>query len=283
MTTLVLKNNLPSISNLNNYIQYVMSIPNLNETEERKLFEEFKYKNSLASAQTLILSQLKTVVRIAYSFKNYGIPQEDLIQEGNIGLMKAVKNFDITQKVRLYSYALLWIKAEMQSFILKNWKLVKIGTTKNLKKLFFNFRQTQKEMIDSGISKNQMYSHIAKKLNVEEAEVKEIEAYFNGEDYVLSEDFEDSDTNTLQTQLVEYKTPQDFFEEAHDLEVNAESISNALKSLNKNQREVIKFRYYDEEKKTHKEISKILGISSERVRQIEMEALNKLKQQMITV
>ena len=144
----------PLVKDVNSYNSYVMTIPNLSHKEAKELLNKFKIEESIQAAQQLILSQLKTVVHIARQYKNYGLPEEDLVQEGNIGLMKAVKNFDTSREVRLYTYSLLWIKAEIQSYVLKNWKIVKIGTTKNLKKLFFNFRKIQKEMIDLGISKN---------------------------------------------------------------------------------------------------------------------------------
>ena len=224
------------------------------------------------------MSQLKSVVRIAYKFKNYGISQEDLVQEGNIGLMKAVKNFSLNHQVRLYSYSIVWIKAEIQNYILKNWKLVKIGTTKNLKKLFFNFRKIQKEMIDQGIDKKEMYSYMSKKLNVNKNDIQDIESYFSNDDCQISEtDSYSNDDFHVQAQLVEYETPEKITQNNLDGKFYQEKLLNALDLLNEKQKKVIKLRYYEEIKKTHKEISKILGVSSERVRQIEDEALIKLK------
>ena len=278
MTQLILKDNLPAVSNFSNYVQYVMNIPNLSEKEERSLLEDFKNNNSLNSAQALIMSQLKTVVRVAYTFKNYGMSQEDLVQEGNIGLMKAVKNFNLNHHVRLYSYSIIWIKAEIQNYILKNWKLVKIGTTKNLKKLFFNFRKIQKEMIDIGIDKKEMHSYVSKKLNVDKSDIQDIESYFLSDDYQISDGFNDFDDDSLvQVQLIENETPEKITEKNMDTEYYEKKIFTALDSLNDKQKQVIKLRYYEDIKKTHKEISKLLGISSERVRQIEEEALIKIK------
>ena len=278
MTQLILKNNLPAVSNFSSYVQYVMNIPNLSEKEELSLLEDFKKNNSLTSAQTLIMSQLKTVVRIAHTFKNYGISQEDLVQEGNIGLMKAVKNFNLNHQVRLYSYSIVWIKAEIQNYILKNWKLVKIGTTKNLKKLFFNFRKIQKEMIDQGIDKKEMHSYISKKLNVEKSDVQAIESYFLNDDFQISETINDTEDDfSVHAQLIEHETPEKITQKNMDGNYYQKKLFNALDSLNDKQKAVIKLRYYEDIKKTHKEISQIFGISSERVRQIEEEALLKLK------
>lgn len=276
---LIFKNNTPSIHNYSSYVNYAMNIPNLDIKEERELLTDLKINNSLQSAQTLVLSQLKTVIRVVNNYKSYGLPSEDLVQEGNIGLMKAVKNYDLSQDVRLYSYAIFWIKAEIQNYILKNWKTVKIATTKNFKKLFFNFRKTQKEMIDKGIAKSETYKYVSNRLNIPEADVKEIESYFINEDYSISEDYlNDQDENKItQIQLIEYNSPDKIVEKTHDLEVYNKSLSKGLESLNKNQQMVIQMRFFEDDKKTHKEIAQNLKISSERVRQIEVEALNKLK------
>jgi RNA polymerase sigma-32 factor len=276
---LILKNNTPTIQDYSSYVQYAMRIPNLNIQEERHLLEDFKINNNLQSAQSLVLSQLKTVVKIVNGYKNYGLPAEDLAQEGNIGLMKAVKNYDLSQDVRLYSYAIVWIKAEIQNYILKNWKMVKIATTKNLKKLFFNFRKTQKEMIEKGISKSETYKYVSKKLNVPESDVKEIESYFINEDHSIAEDFsgDDDDIQNYQIQLIEHNSPDKIVEKSHDLLVHNKSLNKGLESLNEKQKAVIQMRFFEDEKKTHKEIAQTLKISSERVRQIEVEALTRLK------
>jgi RNA polymerase sigma-32 factor len=263
----------PSVQNFNAYKSFVASIPNLNENEERELLSKFKLNNCLESVQKLILSQLKTVVYLAYQFKNYGLPEEDLVQEGNIGLMKAVKNFDLSHKVRLYSYALIWIKAEMQGYILKNWKLVKIGTTKNLKKLFFNYKSVQKELIDQGVAKNQIVNKISEKLNVDIEDVREMSQYFGSDDLII--DLEKEDSPILQ--IAHDTTPELSYMESHDAEKASVELQKAIKELNENQQKVINFRFFEEDKKTHKEIAKILNISSERVRQIEVEALNKMR------
>ncbi len=266
---------MPPISSFEAYKSYVKSIPNLSEEEESKLLIEFKENNCISSAQKLILSQLKSVLYIAEKYRGYGLPQEDLVQEGNIGLMKAVKNFNPIHKVRLYTYALIWIKSEIQSFIIKNWKLVKIATTKNLRKLFFSFKETQKELIQNGVSKNELLSSLSKKLNVSESEAKEMQLYFNSEDFYLES--EQDDENSIGYQLPYYQTPETEYEEKHDQQFYLNKIQSEISTLNEKQQKVLQYRYYSDPKLTHKEISKLLNISSERVRQIEMEVLDKLK------
>lgn len=280
MNDLILNNvNFPLVNNFYAYKKYAMAIPNLTEEEEQQLLKKLTLENCLKSAHTLILSQLKTVIYLAHKYKNYGLSEEDLVQEGNIGLMKAVKNFDMKHKVRLYTYAILWIKAEMQSFILKNWKIVKIGTTKNLKKLFFNFKSIQKEMIDLNIDKRKMVETISQKLNVSPEEVREMEKYFSNSEVQI--DIYNEDDEKPVFELIEDKTPETLYIENIDTEKENILIKKAFSVLNDKQIKVIEMRYYQEEKKTHKEISKILGISSERVRQIESEALLKLKKELV--
>lgn len=275
----IVNQNIPAVQDLNAYIRYAMSVPNLTADEERQLLEELHYHKDMSAAKVLILSQLKTVVNIARQFKSYGIPEEDLIQEGNIGLMRAVKNYDISQRVRLYTYALLWIKAEMQSYILKNWKIVKIATTNNLKKLFFNLRSIQQEMIGLGLEKKDVEKYIAEKLEVPEEDVKEMTQYFLAGDVplLLEEQNSDDEKPVYQHQLIEYRTPEsEYFQKTnqHDEE---EFVKQSLANLTDRQKEVISRKYLKEDKMTHKEIAEELGISSERVRQIENEALAKLR------
>lgn len=282
MNDLVLNNvsfPLPLVNNFYAYKKYAMSIPNLTEEEEQQLLNNLTLEHCLKSAHKLILSQLKTVIYLANQYRNYGLSEEDLVQEGNIGLMKAVKNFDTKHKVRLYTYAMLWIKAEMQSFILKNWKIVKIGTTKNLKKLFFNFKSIQKEMIDLNIDKRKMVDTIAQKLNVSVDEVREMEKYFTNSEVEL--DIYNEDDEKPVFELIDDNTPEKAYIQNIDTEKENNLVKKALNVLNPNQVKVIEMRYYQEEKKTHKEIAKLLGISSERVRQIENEALLKLKKELV--
>jgi RNA polymerase sigma-32 factor len=271
-----IKTNLPAIQNFNAYKLYVKNLPAMSPADERDLLEKFKNENDLKSAQQLIMSQLKTVLHVAFQYRNYGLPEEDLVQEGNIGLMKAVKNYDLNYQVRLYTYALVWIKAEIQGYILKNWKMVKIGTTKNLKKLFFNFKQIQKEMIDENISHQQLTQVVSKKLNVSEEEVREIEQYFASEDMTIDLN-EDDESAGMKLDLSHEHTPEKHYMQVHDEGKRHQMLTQALANLTPRQSDIVKMRYFDENKKTHKEIALTLGISSERVRQIENDALKKMK------
>jgi RNA polymerase sigma-32 factor len=264
---------MPPISSFEAYRFYINNIPSLSEEDEIALVKKFKEENCINSAQKLIISQLKTVLYLASKYKGYGLPQEDLVQEGNIGLMRAVKNFDLKYNVRLYTYALIWIKSEIQSYILKNWKIVRIATTNNLKKLFFNFKGTQKELMDLGVSKQELIRNLANKLEVTESEVIDIQSYFTFEDISI----EDNNDENKPFDIAYDKTPELEYEEKHDNFVIEENLKKGIEKLSSNQKEVLRLRFYEEPKKTHKEISTILNLSSERVRQIEKEALDKLK------
>lgn len=263
---------MPPISSFEAYKHYVNSIPSISEEDETSLIRKFKEDDCISSAQKLIISQLKTVLYIASKYKGYGLPQEDLVQEGNIGLMRAVKNFELKHKVRLYSYALIWIKSEIQSYILKNWKIVKIATTNNFKKLFFNFKGTQKELIDLGIPKHELIKNLALKLGVSEHEVLDMQSYLY-DDIQLGHETEDG----LEFDIPYLQTPELDYEEKHDSLFMENALKKGMEALSEKQQQVLKLRFYEEPKKTHKEISELLNVSSERVRQIEVEALNKLK------
>lgn len=253
---------LPSISNLNNYISYVNQIQPLTQEEEFNLSVK-KDGGDLRAAQLLILSQLKTVVYIAKNYLNYGLPLEELIQEGNIGLMKAVKRFDSSNKVRLYTYALIWIKAEIQEYIINNIKLVKIATTKNLKKLFFNYRKNR-ENIEEGI--NRQEEKIIKKLGVNKEEINDVKNIFI------------SDTNIEDVEISTDNSPEKIYLEKEKC-LLMDKIKKVVNNLSENESKVINNKYLtNNNKMTNKELSKIMNVSAERVRQIEVSALDKIKE-----
>ncbi len=262
------------IDNYSTYKNRVMAIKRLTAKDEFDLAVDFKNNGCIASAQKLIVSQLKAVVRIAKGFSGYGISEEDLVQEGNIGLMKAVKNFDPNKKIRLYSYAILWIKAEMQSFILNNFKMVKLSTTNNLKKLFFKFKKTQKELIDCGEDKKKMIGLISKKLNIKESDVESASEYFS--DNTIYLDCDDADGSPL-FEIGVNETPETICIKNIDGEEIRENIILGMNELSERERLILKSRYFSEEKITHKELSEKMAISSERIRQIEAAALLKVK------
>lgn len=281
MNSLLTIEKFPLVSSYENYKKWVKSIPNLTEEEEKGLFQTIEANNNqnevIQSAQKLVFSQLKTVIKIAEQHKNYGLPNEDLVQEGNIGLMKAIKNYKLGHSTRLYSYALIWIKSEIQSYILKNWKIVKAATTNNLKKLFFNFRSTQNELLKNGVSQEDLVKSIASKLQVDESEVREMQKYLLEGDMSLSFNNDDNENSQSFIDIPDFNTPEKNYEKNVDsLKIN-NKLQKAIKTLNEKQQLVIEQRYFLDDKKTHKEIAQTLGVSAERVRQLELEAIGKLK------
>lgn len=285
MNELLTLNATPLVHSYESYKQWVRSIPDLSAEEEtslvKNLQENIDSKEGMKSAQALALSQLKNVVKIAEQHKNYGIPSEDLVQEGNIGLLKAIKNYKTGYNTRLYSYAIIWIKSEIQAYILKNWKIVKAATTNNLKKLFFNFKGTQNELLNAGVPKDEIVKNIALKLGVTEDEVRDMQNYLLGGDVSLSLDKEDMEGNVTAFEIPDENTPEDYYIEHVEGEKLNTVLLNAMESLKPKQKQVLQLRFFEEPKKTHKEISEILGVSAERVRQIESEALSKMKTLML--
>lgn len=286
LNSLVLKNTqleLPSISyvsNLRQYEDYVNSIPNLDKEDELKLLALVKNDSDIEAAKKLILSQLKTVVSVAKTMSGYGIDQQDLIQEGNIGLIKAVGNFDYNKNVRLYTYALIWIKAEMQAYVMKNSKLIRLPNSKEMKKLFFNFRSLQKEMMHLGISDKKINEFMSNRLLVSQKSVEDVKNYFLGDQVDIDQTFdEDGAGDSIIDKFICCEDTPETEYELKQSEQNGVDLSNKLlDKLNQKQRYVIDNRLLSDEIKTYKEIAKDIGVSPERVRQIEKEALNKMKE-----
>ena len=281
----IISNGLPALNNYEAYKRYVRSIPNLTEEEEENLVQAMLKEKDIDAAKKLIVSQLKNVVYIAEQYRNYGLPEEDLVQEGNIGLMKAVKNFNPEKKVRLYTYALIWIKAEIQTYVMKNLKMVNLPSSKPMKKLFFNFRKLQKEMMALGISKDKIVKFMSAKLEVSEDDVLDAQKYFLSDDISIYEkmsDEQDEQINPiLESLLIEDNRPEDIVEIAQIENKKEELIESMIGSLNDRQKQVIEMRYLTDDKKTHKEIAEIMGVSNERVRQIEQESIIKMKKKFL--
>jgi RNA polymerase sigma-32 factor len=240
----------------------------------KKLHEE----NDLNAARQLIMSHLRLVIKIARSYSGYGLNQSDLVQEGNIGLMKAVKRFDPSRGVRLVSFAMYWIKAEIQEFVVRNWRLVKTATTKAQRKLFFNLRSMKKTLQPL---KQEEIKEIAKELNVKESDVKEMEYRFNGNEIAL--DYQDEDNEDEVFRPISYLQDENADPVKQLISKESESnnlsaLSNAIKSIDERSRYVLESRWLNEEKsKTLHELADELGVSAERIRQIEQNALKKLK------
>ena len=268
----------PSLDSFDLYQQQVQAIPLLTEEEEIGLAKKLHEENDLTAARQLIMSHLRLVIKIARSYSGYGLNQADLVQEGNIGLMKAVKRFDPSRGVRLVSFAIYWIKAEIQEFVVRNWRLVKTATTKAQRKLFFNLRSMKKTLQPL---KQDEIKEIAKELNVKEADVKEMEYRFNGNEIAL--DYQDDDNEDEIFRPISYLKDDnaDPLKQLISKESQSNSISaltNAIKSIDERSRYVLESRWLNEEKsKTLHELADELGVSAERIRQIEQNALKKLK------
>ena len=264
--------------NLEAYIHHVKQIPILTAEEEKALAIRLQQNNDLDAARQLVLSQLRFVVHVARSYAGYGLPQADLIQEGNIGLMKAVKRFDPSKEVRLVSFAVHWIKAEIHEFILRNWKIVKVATTKAQRKLFFNLRKSKKRL---GWFNNDEVEAVAKDLGVEPKVVREMEARLSNVDTAFSatsEQDEDSDHLAPENYLQDESTdPALMLEHSDWSSKSAHNLTDALSGLDERSQDILKKRWLSEDKTTLQDLAKQYDVSAERIRQLEKNAMKKLK------
>ena len=269
---------LGSIDSYDRYMQSIRTIPSLTAEEEMELGMRLKKSNDLEAAKTLILSHLKLVAKVAKGYSGYGLPQSDLVQEGNIGLMKAVKRFDPERGVRLVSFAIYWIKAEIQEYIVKNWRLVKTATTKAQRKLFFNLRSMKKTLQPL---KSDEINSIAKELNVKPEDVREMEYRFNGNEISLdygSEESEDDVFRPIAYLKDETPEPSEQMEIDQSEGNSLSSLSKALSSLDERSRLILEERWLkDKDASTLHELADKLGVSAERIRQIEQAAMKKIK------
>jgi RNA polymerase sigma-32 factor len=268
-----------NLGNIDAYISAVNRLPMLTQEEEVSLARRWRESNDLAAAQGLVLSHLRLVVSIARGYLGYGLPHADLIQEGNIGLMKAVKRFDPEQGVRLVSYAMHWIKAEMHEYILKNWRLVKVATTKAQRKLFFNLR-SHKEGLDS-MTPSQVDA-LAKTLNVKREEVIEMETRLSGRDIALESptDDEDDKFSPIAYLSSDSSEPSKVLEAQRFDRLQSEGLQSALEKLDPRSRRIVEARWLandDGSGATLHELADEFGVSAERIRQIEAVALKKMK------
>ncbi|HRH80650.1 MAG TPA: RNA polymerase sigma factor RpoH [Thiobacillaceae bacterium] len=266
-----------SLGSLENYIQAINRFPILSAEEEHDLAKRFHEESDLEAARKLVLSHLRLVVSIARGYMGYGLPQGDLIQEGNVGLMKAVKRFDPERGVRLVSFAVHWIKAEIHEFILRNWRLVKVATTKAQRKLFFNLRSLKQS--DGSLTADEIGS-MARTLNVSQADVKEMETRLYGHDVAL-EPFSDDEEDAFAP--IAYLAAPDaepslHLEWAERNTLATHGLSGALATLDPRSRHIVEARWLNEDNPmTLHELAAVYGISAERVRQIEAKALQKMK------
>jgi RNA polymerase sigma-32 factor len=274
---------LGSIDSYDRYMQSIRTIPSLTAEEEMELGMRLKKSNDLEAAKTLILSHLKLVAKVAKGYSGYGLPQSDLVQEGNIGLMKAVKRFDPERGVRLVSFAIYWIKAEIQEYIVKNWRLVKTATTKAQRKLFFNLRSMKKTLQPL---KTDEINSIAEELNVKPEDVREMEYRFNGNEISLdygSEESEDDVFRPIAYLKDETPEPSEQMEIDQSEGNSLSSLSKALSSLDERSRLILEERWLkDKDASTLHELADKLGVSAERIRQIEQAAMKKIKLLMLS-
>ncbi len=269
-----------SIGNLDAYISTVNRLPLLSQEEESSLARKLRDEGDLAAAQKLVMSHLRLVVSIARGYLGYGLPHADLIQEGNIGLMKAVKRFDPEQGVRLVSYAIHWIKAEIHEFILRNWRMVKLATTKAQRKLFFNLR-SHKTSLDA-MSPEQV-DELAESLNVKREEVIEMEMRMSGRDIALdapTDDDDDAKFAPIAYLSTDASEPQKVLEAKQYDRLQSEGLEAALSQLDARSRRIVESRWLandDGSGATLHELAAEFGVSAERIRQIEVAAMKKMK------
>ncbi len=264
--------------NLNAYIQGVTGFAVLSAEEEKQLAEELYYHENVESARRLVMAHLRFVVHIAKTYSGYGLSQADLIQEGNVGLMKAVKRFNPEKGVRLVSFAVHWIKAEMHEFILRNWRIVKVATTKAQRKLFFNLRSSKKRL---AWLNNDEAQAIAEDLNVDVKHVHEMEGRLTAYDAAFDAGADDDDEAA-------YKAPAHYLEDkrfdpAQQLEqadweqTNVNNLTMALEELDDRSRDIIQQRWLSDDKSTLHDLAAQYGVSAERIRQLEKNAMKKVR------
>ena len=269
---------LAPVGNLESYIRAANTWPMLTADEEKALAERLHYQGDLEAAKTLILSHLRFVVHIARNYSGYGLPQADLIQEGNIGLMKAVRRFNPEVGVRLVSFAVHWIKAEIHEFILRNWRIVKVATTKAQRKLFFNLRSQKKRL--AWLNNDEVH-RVAESLGVEPREVREMESRLTGQDMAFDPAAEADDDSAFQSPanyLEDHRyDPARQLEDADWSDNSNHNLHEALEVLDDRSRDILYQRWLAEEKATLHDLAQKYNVSAERIRQLEKSAMNKLK------
>ncbi|MCL7715458.1 RNA polymerase sigma factor RpoH [Stenotrophomonas mori] len=281
-STALVANNLPipsALGSLDAYIGAVHQIPVLSVDEEQVLARRFRDEQDLDAARELVHSHLRFVVHVARGYNGYGLQLGDLIQEGNIGLMKAVKRFDPDMGVRLVSFAVHWIRAEMHEFILKNWRIVKVATTKAQRKLFFNLRKSKTRL---GWMNAAEVSAVAKDLNVSEREVMEMESRLSGRDVgfdaPVGEDDDHAPPSPAAYLVARDEDPSQAYERQDSEDNQLQLLRQGLANLDARSRDIVARRWLDDENKlTLQELADEYGVSAERIRQIEANALKKMK------
>ena len=274
----------PSVGGLSLYLAQIKKFPMLDAEEEYMLAKNWRENGNLQSAHKLVTSHLRLVAKIAMGYRGYGLPVNELISEGNIGLMQAVKKFDPNKGFRLATYAMWWIKASIQEYVLKSWSLVKMGTTTAQKKLFFNLKKLKNQIApgQEGDLKNEQVAEISKRLDVNSQEVVNMNRRMMGREKSLNDPIKSGETDEWQDWLVDTSLDQELIvSQKQEYEDKKGLLVDAMKILNEREKAIINERRLSENPKTLEELSKRYKISRERIRQIETKAFEKLQKSMI--
>jgi len=274
----------PSVGGLSIYLAQIKKFPMLDAEEEYMLAKNWRENGNLQSAHKLVTSHLRLVAKIAMGYRGYGLPVNELISEGNVGLMQAVKKFDPEKGFRLATYAMWWIKAAIQEYVLRSWSLVKMGTTTAQKKLFFNLKKIKNQIAagQEGDLRDDQVKEISKRLAVESHEVVNMNRRMMGQEKSLNDPIKSGETDEWQDWLVDDSLDQELIiSQKQEYDDKKELLNSAMKILNEREKEIITARRLSEEPKTLEELSKKYKISRERIRQIETKAFEKLQKSMI--
>ena len=287
MSAKTINSNLPSIAlegSLSSYLTQIKKFPMLSAAEEYMLARSWKNRGDLKSAQKLITSHLRRVAKIAMGYRGYGLPVSEMVSEGNIGLMQAVKKFEPERGFRLATYAMWWIKASIQEYILRSWSLVKMGTTSAQKKLFFNLKKIKNQLSinNKGDLKTEHVEEISKRLNVKKEEVVSMNRRLLGKEKSLNAPIKDGDGTEWQDWLVDEKIDQELkLSQQQEFNQRKNLMHDSMNILNLREREILTARRLSEEVVTLEDLSKKYKISRERIRQIETKAFEKLQKVML--
>lgn len=269
-------------ANLEAYMHSVNSLPLLTAEQEHELADRLYYEQDLDAARQLVLAHLRFVIHIARSYAGYGLPQADLIQEGNVGLMKAVKRFNPEVGVRLISFAVHWIKAEIHEFILKNWRIVKIATTKAQRKLFFNLRSKKKRL---NWLNNEEVANVAQELGVDAKDIREMESRLTGADMAFDPASDDEDDTAIYSPAAYLEdnryNPATQLEDADWSDSSTNNLHDALEMLDERSKDILQQRWLSDNKATLHDLAEKYNVSAERIRQLEKNAMDKLKRNML--
>ena len=275
---------IPSVRGLSLYLAQIKKFPMLDAEEEYMLAKNWRENGNLQAAHKLVTSHLRLVAKIAMGYRGYGLPVNELISEGNLGLMQAVKKFDPEKGFRLATYAMWWIKAAIQEYVLRSWSLVKMGTTTAQKKLFFNLKKLKNQIApgQDGDLRDEQVNEISKRLDVESHEVVNMNRRMMGQEKSLNDPIKSGETDEWQDWLVDDSLDQELIvSQKQEYDDKKELLNSAMKILNEREKEIITARRLSEEPKTLEELSKKYKISRERIRQIETKAFEKLQKSMI--